>query len=109
MSYRPMKVHYLTGLNRTRRTRCGVDGTTTTEHSRVTCRICMFGILADVAPWARPFLDSLRGKRTGGAELEPIVIPAGLAEQVDTPVERASSALGRPFRQERGSQKAIRE
>ncbi len=39
---------------------CGIDGISTYDSSRVTCRRCLFSILADSHPWAREFLDNLR-------------------------------------------------
>lgn len=73
-----------------------------------TCRVCMFRYLAGQAPWAQGFLDELRG-RIGDGQPAAVIIPATTAEPVDAVIESPSNALGRPFRNERGSEKAIRE
>lgn len=60
---RDIKVHYNRFRERGRHTGlCKIRGITTHEQNEVTCRVCWFHILADVAPWARGFLDELRGK-----------------------------------------------
>ena len=57
-------VHYLQGRYLAEDyTRCGITGRTTRVIACVTCRICKFGILVDAAPWARAFLDELRGNK----------------------------------------------
>lgn len=89
-------------------TLCGLDGTTTRCVNDTTCRICMFRYLASQATWAQSFLDELRG-RVGRGQPAAVTVPAGLTEPVHAVVERAGRRLGRPFRQERGSEKAISE
>lgn len=100
---RESKVHYVPNNTRNERTQCGTPGRTTYVLDAITCRMCMFGYLAEQAPWAREFLDGLRGAA------RTVSVPARLTEQVNGPVERVGRSLGRSFRQERGSKKAIRE
>lgn len=104
---REPKIHFLPNSHR-RYTICGTEGQTTYVASRVTCRRCQFAILADVAPWARPFLDELR-QLIGSRELPSVAIPRDATEPVDRQIERYRAALGSPFREQPGSQKAIRE
>jgi hypothetical protein len=84
---------------------CGLDGLITYTPNGMTCRICMFRYLAMQSPWARGFLDELRGRGQAPA----VIVPTGLAEEMDGVKERSRSALGRTFRPERVSQKAISE
>lgn len=105
---RGSKVHYVPDNNGRDRSQCGTPGRTTYILAVVTCRICMFSYLAEQAPWARGFMDGLR-KGAGGGQLQPVSVPTRLAEEVDRKVKAGGGFLGRTFRQERGSQKAISE
>lgn len=89
-------------------TLCGLDGTTTGSPNAMTCRICMFRYLAMQATWAQGFLDELRG-RVGCSQPAAVTIPAATAEPTNSEIEGGRRSLGRAFRQERGSEKAIRE
>lgn len=116
-----MKTHYQPNRHKDY-LQCGAvmkANTETTWHlDAITCRVCMFSYLAEQAPWAREFMDKLRGadvavkrsaQATRGTQLEPVAIPAALSEPVDGIVKGGRVTLGRPFRQEGGSQKAISE
>lgn len=106
MKERRFKIHYAHG--RVDIGLCGLDGMLTYSPNAMTCRICMFRYLAGQAEWAQSFLDELRD-RTGRSQPPAILIPTATTEPVDAVIEGSGSALGRPFRQQRGSEKAIRE
>lgn len=101
---RELKVHYISGsgIRMHEVPSCGESGRMTPFVDRITCRRCMFFYLVDQAPWARAFLDGLRKSPGVGA-------PAPLTEPMDSVVEGPSRSLGRPFSEQRVSEKAIRE
>lgn len=80
---------------------------------QVTCRVCMFAYLASQAPWAREFMDKLRGADTAakrsGRSLGPVAVPATLSEKVHGKEERLGRTLGTLLNQEGGAQKAVSE
>lgn len=107
MAERRKKTHYveraddLYGL-------CG----TVAEHPRrtmvrgpITCRRCMFHFLAMQAPWARAFLDDLRGVTRVGTESPP----RRATEQVNGPVESPCGGRVGSFSQQGGPQEGVSE
>lgn len=106
MKERRFKIHYSHG--RVNIGLCGLDGMLTYSPNAMTCRICMFRYLAGQTQWAQGFLDELRG-RVGRGQPAAVTIPAATAEPVDAIIEGGRRSLGRAFRQQRGSEKAIRE
>lgn len=90
--------------------------TNTMMLDQVTCRVCMFSYLADQAPWARDFLNALRGdlvsaKRSnhGQAQLPAVVIPTATSEPMDGKEERLGRSLRTLLSLESGAQKAVGE
>lgn len=103
---RESKVHYRREWYG--RSQCGTDGRTTCDQGEVTCRACWFHILATVAPWARGFLDELRGKARP-SQLDPVTIPGASTEPVNGKVKGLGDGFARAFRDQGRTQKAIRE
>jgi hypothetical protein len=106
MKERRFKVHY--ARDRVDFGICGLDGLVTYSPNAMTCRICMFSYLVSQAPWARGFLDELRG-RVGRGQPAAVIIPATAAEPMDGKVEGTGHRQAGPFGQQRVTQEAIRE
>lgn len=110
MSKRKQKMHKAVpnSMGQFPGTRCGTDGPFNFNDNAVTCRVCWFHILADVAPWARGFLDGLRGK-PGARERKPVTIPGATPEPVNGKVKGLGDGFARAFADKGVSEKAVRE
>lgn len=64
----------------------------------------MFQILADIAPWAREFLDDLRLPKPVS-----VIRPRAATKPVDGKVKGLGDGFARAFSQQGGSEKAVRE
>src|SRR4029077_6156268 len=113
---RRKKVHYLERVDDTHAL-CGIAAERpyrTTIGSTITCRVCQFHYLADKAPWARAFLNDLRGAGhlnglRGATSRADERAPGRPAEPVNGIVEGASGGLGGAFGQERRAQEVVSE
>jgi hypothetical protein len=125
---RESKIHFAEDHGSIYRSRCGTDGRLNHNASTVTCRICWWHILADVAPWARGFLDELRktgldkalltgvvspagyiGELARGGQLDTVRVPRTSAEPVNGKEKGLGNGFARAFNQQPSSEKAIRE
>lgn len=69
MTKRESKTHFGDSSRGFPHTRCGTDGRINFNASGVTCRVCWYRMLTDVAPWAEGFLKELRGDGASEREL----------------------------------------
>lgn len=105
---REPRVHYTpTDNGKQYASPCGASGfgmRRTFRIANVTCRICMFQILADIAPWAREFLDDLRLPKPVS-----VIRPRAATKPVDGKVKGLGDGFARAFSQQPSTKEMVGE